>query len=63
MSDYDGPRTASGIVDFMFRKLRNVHVVSPRLLTTDSAEEDQDQAAVRAQGEQEDQAAISMRRT
>lgn len=24
MSDYDGARTASGIVDFMFRKLRNV---------------------------------------
>lgn len=24
MSDYDGPRTAEGIVDFMFRKLRNV---------------------------------------
>ena len=24
MSDYDGPRTADGIVDFMFRKLRNV---------------------------------------
>lgn len=27
MSDYDGPRTADGIVDFMFRKLRNVSIV------------------------------------
>ena len=25
MSDYDGARTADGIVDFMFRKLRNVN--------------------------------------
>lgn len=31
MTDYDGPRTAEGIVDFMFRKLRNVYLHSFRL--------------------------------
>lgn len=31
MTDYDGLRTAEGIVDFMFRKLRNVYLHSFRL--------------------------------
>lgn len=38
MSDYDGPRTADGIVDFMFRKLRNVRLKLDRLLTKDLEE-------------------------
>jgi protein disulfide-isomerase A6 len=33
MSDYDGARTSEGIVDFMFRKLRNVSFVLCRSLT------------------------------
>ena len=35
MTDYDGPRTAEGIVDFMFRKLRNVCLHSFRSLMKD----------------------------
>jgi protein disulfide-isomerase A6 len=30
-SDYDGPRTADGIIDFMLRKFRNVRAVLDRL--------------------------------
>ena len=39
MSDYDGPRTAEGIVDFMFRKLRNVLLLLSRLQMKDWEEE------------------------
>jgi len=35
MSDYDGQRTSEGIVDFMFRKLRNVYSLICRLQTKD----------------------------
>jgi hypothetical protein len=27
-SEYDGPRNADGIIDFMLRKFRNVHILS-----------------------------------
>jgi hypothetical protein len=33
MSDYDGPRTGDGIVDFMLKKFRNVHFLPLRLQT------------------------------
>lgn len=39
MSDYDGARTSEGIVDFMFRKLRNVQALLFRLLMNGWAEE------------------------
>lgn len=39
MSDYDGARTSEGIVDFMFRKLRNVSVQLCRSLTKGWEEE------------------------
>ena len=42
VSDYDGARTADGIVDFMMRKLRNVLLLINRLLMKDQAEVDQD---------------------
>ena len=41
VSDYDGPRTAEGIVDFMFRKLRNVLLRGYRLQTKDWEEDHQ----------------------
>lgn len=34
-SDYDGPRTADGIVDFVLRKYRNVYIFLRRLLMND----------------------------
>lgn len=37
-SDYDGPRSADGIVDFMLRKFRNVAVSLLRLRTRESEE-------------------------
>jgi protein disulfide-isomerase A6 len=39
MTDYDGPRTSEGIVDFMFRKLRNVFILLCRSPTKDWEEE------------------------
>ena len=60
MSDYDGARTASGIVDFMFRKLRNVCVTSLRLPTR-NLEEGVDQVVVKVQ-EEDHQVVILMRR-
>ena len=38
VSDYDGPRSADGIVDFMLRKFRNVAVALFRLPTRESEE-------------------------
>jgi hypothetical protein len=35
-SDYDGPRTAEGIIDFMLRKFRNVTIQLDRSLTKES---------------------------
>ena len=61
MSDYDGARTASGIVDFMFRKLRNVLLLLARLPTRDWVEEE-DREVVKVQ-EEEGQVVISMRKT
>lgn len=61
MSDYDGARTASGIVDFMFRKLRNVRLILARLPTRDW-EEVEDRVVVKVQ-EEEGQVVILMRKT
>lgn len=43
-SDYDGPRSADGIVDFMLRKFRNVLLYLFRLLMK-GLEEDQAEVA------------------
>lgn len=41
MTDYDGPRTGDGIVDFMLKKFRNVCFWLLRLQTNVSEEEAQ----------------------
>lgn len=37
-TDYDGPRTADGIVDYVLRKFRNVKIYLFRLLMRESEE-------------------------